>query len=829
VGRRVNNGAKEPASEVGEAGPRAVAWLVTAPRIDIASIRYRAIYPAAGLEKSGWSSILVSRPEDLKPHFADLAALVIVKRLDVGILPAVSQANDLGIPVILDLCDDILQIDYRSDQHELFRMVFDAIAPRLAKLVVTGHVLRRRFIQYGFPEEKIHVIPDCIENEGVTALAKRFMARVAPDNIGVEPAPPATQAFDPAAPTPVHKKSIVHRILSAIRRPRRSALSLRRTYRFIRYGEPPVVSSGSAPPEKVAAKSNLESALEIKGRMVIWFGNHGGPHSDFGMLTLLRVAKALKSAHAQAPFTLVVVSDHYDKWKTFVQPLGIPSVYVSWTQDGCQQLLEKAWVFVMPVGEDEFSQSKSANRVLLATELGIPTVSQPLDSLGPLAGQVAAEDFQKKLVYCLTNRSKAREQVMHERVAAHAVFGLPVIVREWIEVLTNAKAYAKARDRYGVSSTPQKLLVMINLVQDAALALPIIDEARRRGLETGVVVSHEAMNNNPRLLGYLAEREIAPTYLTQSDFRSRDFRWLRGATALLCPTDTNAGPHRQSHRMTQMAKGAGVRTYTLQHGLENAGLTVRDPEFPNVQIASDTIFTWNAPDLLPEWLDMPVRLRCVGVGRVAFKGAPADRADVEARLKLSANTVAVFENLHWQRYDEAYRKGFVERVAALADAIPEHTVLVVPHPAGRWSVKNANGLLRPNVRILNPADKRLADIDLATVLSLTKAVITTPSTIAVDAAEEGLPVAIISHGIGEQATYAPIAHLETATDWIAFVERSLRSGRERDVDQFLDRIRMKGDAAAAIIDHIFPASSAQAGRQVSNDGPIDLKGWKQAR
>ena len=107
-------------------------------------------------------------------------------------------------------------------------------------------------------------------------------------------------------------------------------------------------------PMPSADDATLESALQIKGDTVVWFGNHGGSNSDFGMLTLLNIADELHRAHQATPFTLVIVSNNAAKYRLFIEPLPVPSVYVPWTLDGCRRLLEQSSACIMPVGTDVF-------------------------------------------------------------------------------------------------------------------------------------------------------------------------------------------------------------------------------------------------------------------------------------------------------------------------------------------------------------------------------------------------------------------------------------------------------------------------------------------
>jgi len=773
-----------------------VAWLVSALNFDVASTRYRAIYPAAGLAQDGVQSLLFDRPEKIRPMLGELSALVIVKRLDPAIIQIVSLANDAGVPVILDLCDDVLDIDYRDESHEMFRMVFDAISPRISTIVTTGHALKRRFAAYGVDADKIKIIPDCMETDEIAALGQAFLANCKGDDRSVVGAAHGGRLL--------HIRQAALRAAKAIRHPRRSALDWRRTLHTIRYGEP----AAAARPSAVADDPDLRKALGLGGRIVVWFGNHGGPHSDFGMLTMLKVANELKEAYDRAPFTLIVVSDNKEKWKLFIEPIGIPTRFVPWSHAGCRALLKKAWAFIMPVGDDHFSLSKSANRALLALEAGTPVVSQSLESLDDLRPGVSGAAFAQALERCLTRREEAQSDAAAARAQAKGAFGLRPTIEKWRETLAAAKPYSKSRARYGASDGSEKLLVMINLAQDLPIALPVLDEARRRGTPVAVIVGAEAARAGRNVLDAMIERRIAPTFMPANAAARRDFRWLRSATALFCPTESTAPAHRLSNYLANVASAAGVPTFTAQHGLENLGLTYREAEAGAVAIASRTIFTWRDPASLPDWLEGDIRARCVGVGRIAAR--VRSQASAKTRGTRERPLVAVFENLHWARYSEKARSDFTAAVRDLADRNPGADIVLMAHPGGRWAIGLKAALMPGNVEIVDPNESEQKRWTTPQLLAAAQAVITTPSTIAADAAEIGAPVAIARCGLADLGAYAPLAIVDTAGEWTAFAVGAAHGAPWQANAEFLARIRLPGDPTARIVDMMLPGSAAEA-------------------
>lgn len=783
-----------------------VGWFVTGLQIDVASVRYRGIYPAVALRDESlgedrYESVFTDRLTGMRAHMADLSAIVVVKRLDNVVIRLTSEANDAGVPVILDLCDDVLDTDYRNDEHEVFKMTFDAVGSRMSAIVVTGETLKRRLIEYGVPEEKIQIVPDCIETDELIAKARK----IAPSKTKAAAATAVAQERDTATGV----LAIGRRAASTVRRPRRTLkLGPKRALRRIFYGDPDVVPA----PQIVGP---LQDALAIPGDTVVWFGSHGGPNSDFGMLALLGVAEELRRAHARAPFTLIVVSNHELKYRAFVEPLGLPSAYVPWSQVGCRQILARASACIVPQGKDRFSLMKSANRPLLALDVGAPVVAQPLESLELIADEIVFHDFEAGLVETLTNKALAQERRTRALEKAHKVFGVPATGRAWATVLNTAQPHRKVREWYGKTRVKDKLLVCINLVQDAPTGLRVHDEAIARGFDAGLLVSETAITDNRKLLQGLIDRGVAPTVAPNEGFLdTANYRWLRSATALFCPSETSAQPHQLSHRLTRLANDMGVRTFTAQHGYENLGLTYRDSQHPDVSIASQTVFLWNHPSTLSADVDPGLVARCIGVGRIAdrLEDGPGPQA-VKDRLGLTGPIIGVFENLHWKRYDKAYRSAFAANVLALGAALAPQgaSVLVAPHPAGLWSARS-NALSKNNQGVIvadihSPQFTGLRAVDLICAMD---GVITTPSTIVVDAAEAGVPVGVFTDPRGDMSAYAGAPQVPDLDAWKGFAQAALAGNGARATPEFLARARMEGDPLDHMFAHIFPSARQQA-------------------
>lgn len=360
---------------------------------------------------------------------------------------------------------------------------------------------------------------------------------------------------------------------------------------------------------------------------------------------------------------------------------------------------------------------------------------------------------------------------------------------------------AFAADLVGASGGPPRshpgrigLLCLIDLVQDADLILPIAQAARANGAcEPRIVMTDWLDRIAPNVAQRVAAAGFTPVRHARDAVLTGLAPELGPWDALLSASESTAASHRFAHALTKRAKAAGLTTFTLQHGLENVGLTYRgdgDHDF-----ASDWIFCWGDPAALPDWVSADVRTRCIGVGR----GALAPARDVAPLANEERPVVAVFENLHWARYDESYRRRFIDDLTFAAQARPDLRFIVRPHPAGLYLLSEAAAArFSDNVTIADPRAGVWADANATDLIAAAACVITTPSTIALDTAQIGRRVAVAAYDLDLKA-YQPLPLLTRAADWIAFLDAPPDAAA---LSSFARRHVLEGDACAAMTESI---------------------------
>lgn len=111
---------------------------------------------------------------------------------------------------------------------------------------------------------------------------------------------------------------------------------------------------------------------------LLWFGFHGVPNAEAGMLDILRVADLLTEVSQEHPFELLVVSNDEAKFRSAIAPLPFPTRYRPWRLGEAAAILERSTAVILPISPNPFTLAKSHNRLTTALLHGVPVVADPI-------------------------------------------------------------------------------------------------------------------------------------------------------------------------------------------------------------------------------------------------------------------------------------------------------------------------------------------------------------------------------------------------------------------------------------------------------------------
>ncbi|OWW02404.1 hypothetical protein ATY81_21800 [Rhizobium sp. R72] len=376
--------------------------------------------------------------------------------------------------------------------------------------------------------------------------------------------------------------------------------------------------------------------------------------------------------------------------------------------------------------------------------------------------------------------------------------------RQWTGAVK--RALLKAAET-SLKGTPRiKVLVLMDLIQDLDVILPIVERMQTDSRFALTVVITDWLDKiSPRVSRELLARSLVPLVITKKDAIDGSEPDLSRISAVITACETNHPAHRVPHAVVRRANNRAIPTYTLQHGLENVGLTYFEP-YPDhdgpIEMASSTILTWGPVENLPSEASPTTLARCFAVGTP--KAPQPSTVELPLHPKIGP-IVAVFENLHWERFTDTYREAFIRDLLDVAAARPATTFLLKPHHAGRYLVKNSHLLAHApaNIVLADPTVPPWEPYTASAIIGSVDAVITTPSTVALDAARAICPVAVAGYGIA-LPIYEPLPILTDACTWLNFIDGV--SVASTDLQSRLEEFRMRhvieGDAVGRILDRI---------------------------
>ena len=441
---------------------------------------------------------------------------------------------------------------------------------------------------------------------------------------------------------------------------------------------------------------------------------------------------------------------------------------------------------------------------------GSPVIAASHPSLDGLAHLCILDDWARGL------ELYARFPVQRLKAAALAQAELAgriepdAIAREWLAAAAPHSARAPP------ATARPTLMVLIDIHQDLDVLLPVLTALKARGeVKLRLVLSEYLLADSPRIAAALAARGLDFTTHPREAIRSGAEPSLAGIDGALSGADTNTRAHKAGHTLLGRAKAQGLPTFTLQHGLENIGLTYKDHlHGEEIRFAADRVFIWGAPEGLAPWVPEETRAKVVPLG--SPKAAPPPAAALDLHQGHWPRVIGVFENLHWHRFSELYLERVLADLEAAAEGRPDTLFLIKPHHAGRWLSRNPHRLkARSNLVVIDPTDAAWEPHTAPALIASVDAVLTTPSTVALDAARTGRPVAVLGYDL-ELPLYEPLPIVRGTADLDAFLQMRSEETLLRN-EAFLKRTVLPGRAdhrvAAAIARGVVERRAAKPARR----------------
>ena len=342
----------------------------------------------------------------------------------------------------------------------------------------------------------------------------------------------------------------------------------------------------------------------------------------------------------------------------------------------------------------------------------------------------------------------------------------------------------------------RQILFLIDLVQDYKVLMPIIRfYLREKFVRVKVLVSKVASYNAPVEFKLLKTVAVDVQKIQFSSVNASWFDEFKFYNVVIVGAETNLSPHKLAHKVVYLANQKKIKTVSFQHGLENVGLSYFDD--CNVEVESSMLITWNEMTEFSNKIspDIRAKIKPLGMFKEVIDLSQANEASTSIETY-----IAVYENLHWDRYTEAYRNEFVSLIKAAAVNFPEIKFIIKMHPAGKW-INDVKGLNQTNII---KYDDFISEGIIETpdeFMNKALAVITTPSTIAVDACLLKKNTAIIKATLANDDLhlYKPLTFIESVKDVNSFITLAMQKGSTSNKSQeFIEKTLLDVNAFEAL-------------------------------
>ena len=431
-------------------------WKTQTLNANVASLRYRCLLPFKYLAQKGISQHIYGGAEPVKLT-ADTKAIVFVKSFRNEDVETCDRAAQLGVPIILDLCDNIFIPDYAANSRYVPADNFRQMARQASAIVTTGETLKAAIKEAIAPlNTPVIVILDGCETQADLANAFRITRQVWLRNR--------------ASKIALQRSLLLYRIYQkAKRRAKNGVVRLKIQIKQNMGNQEILLPSKQLASKPTASKSTASKSIASKpmaksqaaaGRTIVqptpifpqrwpkaqpgtktilWFGNHGAKYGSFGMSSILQVAPAIEQLSHELPLRLVVVSNSQEKYERYIKPLPFDTLYLRWHPQKCYDYIRASDAVIVPNSQSIFSICKSANRVVLALSQGTPVVASRTPALDLLQECIVMDDWYLGLRQYLLHLEIAQAHVAAAQRAIAQNFSGDKIAQQWLALIESIR------------------------------------------------------------------------------------------------------------------------------------------------------------------------------------------------------------------------------------------------------------------------------------------------------------------------------------------------------------------------------------------------------
>lgn len=186
---------------------------------------------------------------------------------------------------------------------------------------------------------------------------------------------------------------------------------------------------------------------------LVWFGNHGSPYAEGGMLDLQRIRSLLEGLNREHPISLTVISNSRWKYQRYIKQWAMPTYYLDWHPATFLTLLRAHVIAVIPVSRNPFTLCKSNNRLALALSQGLAVVADLIPSYRDFAAACYLGEWESGLHSYLRDPHLRNSHAALGRTIVRDRWSMPRVADQWQTFfdgfLARIQASSQLPDRHG--------------------------------------------------------------------------------------------------------------------------------------------------------------------------------------------------------------------------------------------------------------------------------------------------------------------------------------------------------------------------------------------
>jgi hypothetical protein len=171
---------------------------------------------------------------------------------------------------------------------------------------------------------------------------------------------------------------------------------------------------------------------------LVWFGNAGMESPSFGLSHLRKILPVLNELDEELPIRLTVISNSRAAFSAVVRQARFPRKYIEWRLDRFPTQFADHEVCVVPIELNPFTVCKTANRVALSLQLGVPVVADEIPSFAPFRAYVLFGDWLASLRRYAEDPGLRRQHAQEGRSFVRSLYTRERAVEQWSKLIDRA-------------------------------------------------------------------------------------------------------------------------------------------------------------------------------------------------------------------------------------------------------------------------------------------------------------------------------------------------------------------------------------------------------